>query len=91
MRHIIIMPEDCYKADSGRLKDCIVRRSSMGVEMQTGFNEVRYLFDLSPEAIEQAWRLHTCDVVVTPCDGDNFPCQFTYVPKDQKSKMVAYA
>lgn len=89
MKHIVIMPEDCYKATSGRFKDCIVRKSSMGVENRAGFSEVRYLIDLSPEAIEQAWKLHTCDIVVTHKAGDISPL-ITYVPRCQNFKMEIF-
>lgn len=89
MKYIVIMPEDCYKSTSGKFKGCIVRKPSTEVE-RAGFNEVRYLFDLSNEAIKQAWKLHTCDAVVTPCDGDNLPCKITYVPKAQGFKMMLF-
>ena len=83
MKHIIIMPEDCYKATNG----CIVRKSSMGVEIPAGFNEVKYIVStFSPEAIKQAWLLHTCDIEIS----SEVSGGVLYKPKAQNFKMVEY-
>ncbi len=92
MKHIIIMPEDCYKSSSERFEGRIVRKSGMGVETPAAFDEVRYIVsDFSPEAIAQAFQHHTCDCVANLDDGGHFPCRFSWVPKPQKYKMVEYA
>lgn len=89
MKHLVIMPEDCYKATTGRFAGCIVRKTKMGVELPASFNELRYIVSaFSPEAIEQAWKLHTCDVEIS---DKEFPVSISYRPKLQKFKIEEYA
>jgi len=79
-------------ATSGRFKGSIVRKSEMGVEMRAPWEEVRYIVsNFSPEAIDQAWKMHTCNVVVSAGECDDFPAKISYVPKPQKYKMEEYS
>ena len=89
MKHLIIMPKDCYKATSGRYKDVVVRKSPMGVESKASHDEVRYIVSsFSKEAIEQAWLMHTCDCVIT---GDYAPLTVSWIPKtNQQYKIEEY-
>ncbi len=60
MKHMIIMPVDCYKATSGRFAGLVVRKSSVGVETCATRDETRYIVSGFEEAaVKQAFDIHT--------------------------------
>jgi hypothetical protein len=63
----------------------------MGVEIPVAWSEIRYIVsDFSEEAIEQAFRLHTCDCVID--NPGDLPVTFSWVPKtNQAFKIEKYA
>ncbi len=79
------MPKDCYISESGNFNGCVVRKSSYGVEVKAGFDEVRYVIDPSPEALKQAWELHTCNYHL---DMSVTPFELRVIPKPQEFVMV---
>ena len=91
-RHMIIMPTDCYKATSGRYAGAVVRKSSMGVEIPATFDETRLIAsDFTEEAIEQAFKFHTCDCVTTVNDS-TLAVSVSWTPKSSAAyKIEEYA
>lgn len=85
MEHFLIMPKDSYISDSGRLAGCVVRKSPYGVETKVDCSEVRYVFDLSPEALKQAWEMFTCDITL---DCSVYPCIRKVTPKPQEFVII---
>ena len=82
----VIMPNDCYISEKGRLKGAVVRKNSMGVEIPASFGEYRYVFE--HHDFEQAYRLHTCDTVLVD-STEPYPVRVSYVPKKQNFKVVS--
>jgi hypothetical protein len=90
MKHSIIMPEDCYISESGRFKGCVVRKTSMGLEVQAGFNEVRYVF--GDDSLEQAYQNTAFSHEVIPVDsGPDFPVRIIHKPKQRPYKIITIA
>jgi hypothetical protein len=85
---MIIMPKDCYKATSGPHKGHVVRKSAMGVEIPAAYSEVRYITsDFEKEAVEQAFRFHTCDCAITSSPGE-LPVTFSWIPKSSQAYKI---